>query len=48
MRHVPTALYIDTEVYKRNNLRLDTKDFTEMRKTFVKGVESHIKWTTIS
>lgn len=37
MRHVPTALYIDTEVYKRNNLRLDTKDFTEMRKTFVKG-----------
>ena len=37
MRHVPTALYIDTEVFCRNNLRFDTKSFKELRATFVKG-----------
>ena len=37
MRHVPTALYIDTEVFNRNNLRLDTREFTLLKDTFVKG-----------
>ncbi len=37
MRHVPTALYIDTEVFFRNGLRFDTKDFVAIRETFVKG-----------
>jgi hypothetical protein len=37
MRHVPTALFIDTEVFKRNALRLDTREFALLRTTFVKG-----------
>lgn len=35
MRHVPTALYVDTEIFKRNGLRLDTKGFSLLRSTFV-------------
>ena len=34
MRHVPTSLYIDTEFFKRNNLRFDTKPFTVLKETF--------------
>lgn len=37
MRHVPIALYIDTEVFKRNGLRLDTREFKLLKTTFVKG-----------
>jgi hypothetical protein len=37
MRHVPIALYIDTEVFVRNGLRFDTSDFRALRDTFVKG-----------
>jgi PIN domain len=37
MRHVPTALFIDTEVFKRNALRLDTREFALLKTTFVKG-----------
>lgn len=37
MRHVPTAVYIDTEVFFRNGLRFDTNDFRAIRETFVKG-----------
>lgn len=37
MRHVPTCLYIDTEFFKRNGLRFDTKVFISLRDTFVKG-----------
>ncbi len=37
MRHVPTALFIDTEVHKRNGLRFDTKEFSLLTSTFVKG-----------
>ncbi len=37
MRHVPINLYIDTEVFKRNDLRLDTGGFRELKDTFVKG-----------
>ena len=37
MRHIPTALYIDTEVFKRNGLRLDTREFALVISTFVKG-----------
>ena len=37
MRHIPTSLYIDTEVFKRNGLRLDTADFTLLKDTFIKG-----------
>ena len=37
MRHIPTSLYIDTEVFKRNGLRLDTSDFNLLKNTFVKG-----------
>ncbi len=37
MRHIPTALFIDTEVFKRNGLRLDTKEFSLLKATFVKG-----------
>ena len=33
MRHVPTSLYIDTEVFKRNDLRLDTNDFQLLKDT---------------
>ena len=37
MRHVPIAIYIDTEVFVRNGLQFDTEDFVAIRKTFVKG-----------
>ncbi len=37
MRHVPTALYIDTEVFNRNGFRLDTKGFNSLKDTFMKG-----------
>ncbi len=37
MRHIPTSLYIDTEVFKRQGLRLDTGDFKSLKDTFVKG-----------
>ncbi|HCF93939.1 MAG TPA: hypothetical protein DEW46_02660 [Verrucomicrobia bacterium] len=37
MRHVPTSLYIDTEVFKRQRLRFDTKAFTALTDTFAKG-----------
>jgi predicted nucleic acid-binding protein len=37
MRHVPTSLYIDTEVFKRQGLRFDTKAFTALTDTFAKG-----------
>ena len=37
MRHVPTSLYIDTEVFNRNGLRLDTSEFRLLKETFVKG-----------
>ena len=37
MRHVPTSLYIDTEFFKRQGLRFDTKAFTALVETFAKG-----------
>lgn len=37
MRHIPTSLYIDTEVFKHQGLRLDTDDFKSLKGTFVKG-----------
>ena len=37
MRHVPTALYIDTEFFKRQDLKLDTKQFNILKDTFVQG-----------
>ncbi len=37
MRHTPTSLYIDTEVFKRNGLRLNTAEFDLLKSTFVKG-----------
>ena len=37
MRHVPTAVYIDTEVFVRNGLRFDTSEFRAIRDTFMKG-----------
>jgi len=37
MRHVPTSLYIDTEFFKRQRLRFDTKAFNAFRDTFAKG-----------
>ena len=37
MRHVPTSLYIDTEFFKRQYLRFDTKAFTSLTGTFPKG-----------
>lgn len=37
VRHVPTALYIDTQVFVSNNLRFDTRAFNAIRDTFVKG-----------
>jgi hypothetical protein len=37
MRHVPTSLYIDTEFFKRQGLRFDTKAFTALTGTFTKG-----------
>ena len=37
MRHIPTSLYIDTEVFVRHGLRLDTKEFNSLKDTFAKG-----------
>lgn len=37
MRHIPTSLYIDTEFFKRQGLRFDTKAFKVLTATFVKG-----------
>lgn len=37
MRHIPTSLYIDTEFFKRQGLRFDTKAFTALISTFTKG-----------
>ena len=37
MRHIPTSLYIDTEVFKHQGLRLDTKEFRLLKDTFVEG-----------
>lgn len=37
MRHVPTSLYIDTEFFKRQGLRFDTKAFNALRSAFTKG-----------
>lgn len=36
MRYVPTALYIDTEVFKGQSLKLDSKAFILLTETFVK------------
>ncbi len=37
MRHIPTSLFIDTEVFKRNGFHLDTNAFKALRETFAKG-----------
>lgn len=37
MRHVPTTLYIDTQFFKQQSLRFDTKAFRVFTETFVKG-----------
>ena len=37
MRHVPTALYIDTEFFRSQDLRLDTRQFNILKDTFVQG-----------
>ena len=37
MRHPPTSLYIDTEFFVRNNLKLNTSEFKALKETFVKG-----------
>lgn len=37
MRHVPTSLYIDTEIFKGQSLRFDTKIFDTFTSTFAKG-----------
>ena len=37
MRHIPTSLYIDTEVFVRHGLRLDTAAFNSLKDTFVEG-----------
>lgn len=37
MRHVPTALYIDTQFFKTQGLRFDTKSFISLKATFAKG-----------
>jgi hypothetical protein len=37
MIHVPTAVYIDTEFFKNNGLRFDTRAFMDLKKTFIKG-----------
>lgn len=37
MRHVPTSLYIDTEVFKGQGLRFDTRAFKALTSTFAKG-----------
>ena len=37
MRHIPTNLYIDTEVIVRNNLELDTGGFKQLKEVFERG-----------
>lgn len=37
MRHIPTSLYIDTEVFKHQGLRLNTEDFRLLKDTSGKG-----------
>ena len=37
MRHVPVNLYIDTQVFVKNSLALDTGGFKQLKSTFVKG-----------
>lgn len=37
MRPVPTTLYIDTQVFRKNDLNLHTKEFRELKMTFKKG-----------
>ena len=37
MRHIPTSLYIDTQVFVKNGYRFDTQAFTQLLDTFVKG-----------
>ena len=37
MRHVPTALYIDTEFFRSQDLRLNTRQFNILKDTFVQG-----------
>lgn len=37
MRYVPTALYIDTSIFKRHGLKLDTQQFNTLKDTFVQG-----------
>ena len=37
MRHIPTTLYIDTQVFVQNGCRVDTRSFTRLTGTFVKG-----------
>ena len=36
MRHIPTSLYIDTEVFVHQGLRLDTSAFKSLKDTFAK------------
>ena len=37
LRHTPTSLYIDTQVFVGNSCRFDTQAFTQLLDTFVKG-----------
>ena len=37
MRHIPTSLYIDTQVFVQNGCRVNTRAFTRLLNTFVKG-----------
>ena len=36
MRHIPTSLYIDTQYFKSQSLRFDTRKFTEFKGRFAK------------
>ena len=36
MRHPPTNLYIDTQVFVQNNLNLNSEVFRKLKDTFVK------------
>ena len=37
LRHIPTSLYIDTQVFVQQGHRFDTQAFTDLLDTFVKG-----------
>ncbi|MFK7911633.1 MAG: PIN domain-containing protein [Akkermansiaceae bacterium] len=37
MRHVPTALYIDTQVFVKNRMNLNVREFNQLKETFLKG-----------